>query len=173
MCCRSSNEEKLSKLERTLDNAIASVVTPTNVNTDSILTVPERLLNESLSIRPTSQASSVNMNNHQLPPVSDLYSRVDMTQSDRITPQPTLDSRYSYVPLRHASTASRGKTPTNTDTSSIIRELGLDNTETSPPRWYNPPPEKLDPSPPRREYSEKRSMSSKFLPSGSTTSSHR
>lgn len=146
----------MSKLERTLDNAIASVVTPTNINTDSILSVPEQLLNESLSIRPSSQASTT-INNNQ-PGVRELYSRVDTTQSDRQTPQPTLDSKFSYVPLRQsAASQSRNRTPTNTDTSSIIRELGLDNTETSPPRWYNPPPEKLDPSPPRRSYPDNKS----------------
>ena len=170
---RSSKEEKLTSLEKTLENAIAAVVTPTNVNTDSILTVPEQLLNESLSLRPASRTTTITTNNHHH--LNDVYSQVDVTQSDRLTPTPTQDSRYNYVPLRHASATSqsRAKTPLTTDTSSIIRELGLDNTETSPPRWYNPPPEKLDPSPSRKEYLDNRSKPSKFVPMGSMSSTNR
>lgn len=157
-----SYEEKLNKLERTLDNAVAAVVTPT-INTESILSVPEQLFTDSMRHRRHSEVCL----DHTL---SQMYSSRGPTpiagdRLDRLTPAITdTDSRYSYVPLRHTTVSSvahsidRNKTPVNdnynTDTSDIIRELGLNNTETSPPRWYNPPPEKLDPSPDKRPHVE-------------------
>ena len=173
---RSTYEEKISKLERTLDNAVAAAVTPSNINTDSILSVPDQLFTDSLRCKTHSEICA----DHSLAelysrgPTPVVYGRMDRdtpaldVRSDTATPVVTdTESRYSYVPLRRASALSldRNKTPTNcnTDTSDIIRELGLDNTETSPPRWYNPPPEKLDPSPDRQPYASER-PNSNFLP---------
>lgn len=176
MCLRRSTyEEKLCRLERTLDNAVAAALTPSNINTDSILSVPDQLFASSLRFRSHSELCP----DHTL---AELYSRgptpitidraTDADRLDSVTPTAGLrsdrdtpvvtdtESRYSYVPLRNIAPSSlsgaRNRMPTashcNTDTSDIIRELGLDNTETSPPRWYNPPPEKLDPSPDRRPH---------------------
>ncbi|XP_067942867.1 centrosomal protein of 152 kDa-like [Watersipora subatra] len=177
---RSSYAEKLNKLERTLDNAVAAAVTPTHVDTDSILSMPpEQLFTGSLRC-------SAHLDTCQDHSLAELYSRgptpivtdrpfrcsgryvgrlTDVTPtpediSDRETPVVTdTESRYSYVPLRNLAisssfgpdrVASLASSICNTDSSTIIRELGLDNTETSPPRWYNPPPVKLTPSPDRQ-----------------------
>jgi len=174
-------EEKLDKLERTLDNAVAAALTPTNINTDSILSVPEQLFTDSLRLRDHDQVcvdhsmgqlysrgpTPITMDSENqytalrkgasAPPV-DVTGRTTPTlcdRSGRTTPVVTdTDSKYSYVPLRHATLSSivsveRNRTPLSTYSTSdkIIRELGLHNTETSPPRWYNPPPEKLNPTP--------------------------
>ena len=178
--CRSSYAEKLNKLERTLDNAVTAAVTPTHIDTDSILSMPpEQLFTGSLRC-------SAHLDTCQDHSLAELYSRgptpivtdrpfrcsgryvgrlTDVTPtpediSDRETPVVTdTESRYSYVPLRNLAisssfgpdrVASLASSICNTDSSTIIRELGLDNTETSPPRWYNPPPVKLTPSPDRQ-----------------------
>lgn len=193
VCCRSTYEEKLSKLERTLDNAVAAAITPCNINTDSILSVPDQLFTDSLPYRAHSDVCA----DHTL---AELYSRgptpITSDRIGRVTGSDRLDSltatagvredrsasvvtdigsRYSYVPLHRAAISTthsidNSVTPVasnythETDTSDIIRELGLDNTETSPPRWYNPPPEKLDPSPDRQSLITGSKGDSKFLP---------
>lgn len=147
----------MSLLERTLDKAAASLTAPTHVNTSAILGVPDQLIREtSIAERRISPRNSV--------------------AADRAERQPTHSQtesgcKYTYTSLQKAGLQMTQLTTdcrsdcTRSQSDEIIRDLGLDNTTTSPPRWYNPPPEKLDPSP-RQER-----VRSAFAPSGKTSSS--
>lgn len=162
---RSTEEDKIKHLERTLDRAMSSL-TPTNINTDSILSIPDHFLPNNdtmMSSRPHSRAA----NREHQPPVS--THQKARAISDRCPSASSNEPVYRYEPLKTLSkvpasqsnghvTSSRPpvnhvRTTHNAasigESVDIIRQLGLNNTQTSPPRWYNPPPEKLEPSPRR------------------------
>lgn len=145
-CCRAllifvfrcTTEEKLTKLERTLDKAVASLINPASrIDTEHQVRPPTAEI--------TQGAKTVTSH-----PEATCHGK-----SSGVAGAPS-DIRYQYLPLRDTNNqtshgSSRPLTATTnqyrSDSANLIKELGLDSTVTSPPRRYNPPPEKLDPSP--------------------------
>jgi len=135
----------LSKLERTLDKAVSAITQTTNVNTDSILSVPEHLLRDDSFISHTTNTQNV----HSMRSPSE-NRRPHSRQTDSRPPSArtiaaNTDSGYKYTSLRGAARPAASYT----DSRAVLEDLGLTNTQASPPRRFNPPAEKLTPSPQR------------------------